>query len=134
MSDEYVVDASAVSAALVRKDAVGVAVGRLLESSVTHAPHLIDAEVGQVLRRHEYQGRIGEEVAAVGLRMMTALVDNRYEHQGWMATEAWKLRRTISFYDALYVALATRLDIPLLTSDEKLGKASGLSCRVELLG
>jgi predicted nucleic acid-binding protein len=38
----------------------------------------------------------------------------------------------MTFYDALYAALAARLDIPLLTSDERLSRAPGLPCRVEV--
>ncbi|MGV9673704.1 type II toxin-antitoxin system VapC family toxin [Nocardia sp. NPDC003482] len=132
-SKEYVVDASAISTAILRADAKGIAVAHLIESTVSHAPHLLDAEVGQVLRRHEYQGRVGEEVPIVGLRMLASMIDHRYVHHGWLATEAWKLRHSVSFYDALYVALAARLDVPLLTADQKLSKAPGLPCRVELL-
>ena len=39
----------------------------------------------------------------------------------------------MSFYDGLYVALATMLDLPLLTSDIRLTKAPGLPCRYELI-
>ncbi|MGI5220054.1 type II toxin-antitoxin system VapC family toxin [Nocardia sp. CA-290969] len=133
VNDEYVVDASAAATVLLRKDAVGAAVGRLFETALCHAPHLIDAEVGHVLRRHERRGMIDDAAAAIGLRMLGTLVDHRYSHHGWLASEAWALRHTITFYDALYVALAQRLDIPLLTCDEKLSKAPGLPCRIELV-
>ncbi|GEM33221.1 ribonuclease VapC [Nocardia neocaledoniensis NBRC 108232] len=132
-SEEFVVDASAALTALIRKDAVGTAVGRLLEATVCHAPHLIDAEVGNVLRRHERGGLITAGEAALGLRMVTTVVDNRYAQHGWLAEHAWELRHSISFYDGLYAALAARLDIPLLTADAKLAKSHGLPCRVELI-
>ncbi|WP_324191911.1 type II toxin-antitoxin system VapC family toxin [Nocardia brasiliensis] len=133
-NNEYVVDASAASTALVRKDATGIAIGKLLETSICHAPHLIDAEVGNVLRRHERRKQLSDEAAATGLRLLTTLVDERYAHHGWLAQEAWLLRHTISFYDGLYAALAARLDIPLLTADIKLSKAPGLPCAIELIG
>ncbi|MEV6320049.1 type II toxin-antitoxin system VapC family toxin [Nocardia sp. NPDC051787] len=133
MSDEMVLDASAAAEALLRKDAVGSAVAERIASSVCHSPHLIDAEVGNVLRRHERQGLINEESAITGLRLLKSMVDERYAHHGWLAIEAWALRQTVTFYDALYVALAARLDIPLLTADEKLTKAPGLPCQVELI-
>lgn len=133
MSDEYVVDASVASTAVLAKGAGGKAVQRFLESVVTHAPHLIDAEVGSVLRRHERRGLLGaDEAGPVGLRMLETIVDHRYAHHGWLASEAWKLRHNVTFYDALYAALAARLDVPLLTSDARLSRASGLPCRVEL--
>ena len=34
------------------------------------------------------------------------LIDHRYEHRGMLATAAWALRANLTFYDALYVALA----------------------------
>ncbi|MFD3705910.1 type II toxin-antitoxin system VapC family toxin [Nocardia sp. NPDC058658] len=132
-NDEYVIDASAASISLVRKDAVGKAVAKLIENSTCHAPHLIDAEVGNVLRRHERKGLIDTTTAAIGVRMMATMVDQRYALHGWLSEEAWKLRHTITFYDGLYAALAARLDIVLLTSDAKLSRAPGLPCRIELI-
>ncbi|WP_194838116.1 type II toxin-antitoxin system VapC family toxin [Nocardia sp. XZ_19_369] len=132
-SDEYVVDASAASTALLRKDGVGIAVGQLLGSTICHAPHLIDAEVGHVLRRHERGEQISDIAASRGLRLLATVIDQRYAHHGWLAAEAWLLRHTITFYDGLYVALAARLEIPLLTADVKLSKAPGLPCRIELI-
>ena len=46
---------------------------------------------------------------------------------------AWELRTNLSAYDALYVALAERLDAPLLTADARLARAPGLRCPVEVL-
>ena len=133
MSEEFVVDATAVTDALTRKDTVGVALARHITESVCHAPHLIDAEVGHVLRRVERLGQITEESAATGLRALPSLIDERYAHTGWLAGEAWRLRHTITFYDGLYVALATRLELPLLTGDVKLSKTPGLPCAVTLI-
>ena len=39
----------------------------------------------------------------------------------------------MSFYDGLYVALAEKADVPLLTADVKLSGAPGLRCRLELV-
>jgi predicted nucleic acid-binding protein len=47
---------------------------------------------------------------------------------------AWALRENFSFYDALYVALAQSLSVPLLTGDGRLSRAPGLPCAVELMG
>jgi predicted nucleic acid-binding protein len=43
------------------------------------------------------------------------------------------LRDNLSCYDALYVALATRLDLPLMTGDRRLSEAPALLCTVELI-
>jgi predicted nucleic acid-binding protein len=61
------------------------------------------------------------------------VIDHRYAHTGPIVDLAWGLRHTITFYDALYVALATVLEVPLLTADVRLSKAPGLSCAVEVL-
>lgn len=132
MSD-YVVDASAALSALGRKDAVGIAAHKRIAEATCHAPHLLDAEVGHVLRRGERAGEISEETARIALRALPEMIDYRYPHTGRVASLAWELRRTLSFYDALYVALAAVLDVPLLTGDVQLSKAPGLSCRVTLI-
>jgi predicted nucleic acid-binding protein len=72
-------------------------------------------------------------VPGIDLRMLTTMIDQRYAHHGWLSEEAWKLRHTITFYDALYAALAARLDVALLTSDAELSRAPGLPCRIELI-
>jgi predicted nucleic acid-binding protein len=53
---------------------------------------------------------------------------------GALATAAWALRSNVTFYDGLYVALAVGLAVPLLTADERLSRAPGLGCAVELVG
>lgn len=130
---EFVVDAAAVVNALGRKDAIGIALRTRITQATCHAPHLIDAEVGHVLRRGARAGDITEETALTGLRALPAMIDHRYPHGGRFAELAWDLRHTITFYDGLYVALATVLDVPLLTGDVKLSKAPGLTCQVELI-
>ncbi|GDY31434.1 type II toxin-antitoxin system VapC family toxin [Gandjariella thermophila] len=131
---EYVVDASAVVSAVGRKDAVGIAAHKRIAEATCHAPHLLDAEVGHVLRRGERRGEISEATARAGLRALSEMIDYRYPHTGGIADKAWELRHAISFYDALYVALATVLDVPLLTGDGRLGKTPGLPCEVALVG
>ena len=37
----------------------------------------------------------------------------------------WKLRHNVSAYDAAYVVLARRFDVPLLTTDGRLARAAG---------
>ncbi|MER6989918.1 hypothetical protein ABT337_09360 [Saccharopolyspora hirsuta] len=40
----------------------------------------------------------------------------------------------MSFCDALHVALAASLDVPLLTADAELSRAPKLPCKVEVVG
>ena len=102
-----------------------------LDGDVIHAPHLVDIEVTQALRRLHRAGVI-EHAVAVGAR--TALLDivsHRYPHDV-LLERIWELRANLTAYDAAYVALAEMLDLPLLTSDAGLAAAPGLRCRVEL--
>lgn len=130
---ECVVDASTLALALAGKSDGARALRARLATMRRHAPHLIDAEVGNVLRRHEREGRLSAGEATQGLRTAAVLVDHRYPHAGPLAQLAWSLRQNLSFYDALYVALAFSLELPLLTGDARLGRAPGLPCAVELV-
>jgi predicted nucleic acid-binding protein len=130
---DYVVDASALVIALGGKSAAADRLRARFPGMRRHAPHLIDAEVGNVLRRHERAGLLSGDEARVALGAVPAVVDDRYPHTGVLAERAWALRDNLSFYDALYVALATQLGIPLLTGDARLSRAPTLPCRAELV-
>jgi predicted nucleic acid-binding protein len=114
------------------KNAIGIALRTRITTTTCHAPHLIDAEVGHVLRRSVSRGELDEEEAQTGLRALDTITDHRYPHPR-LSDLAWELRNVVSFYDGLYVALATMLHLPLLTSDLRLVKAPGLPCRFELI-
>jgi len=103
-----------------------------LTETVCHAPHLIDAEVGAVLRRQVTTGAVGSDTALAALADLTGIVDARYSH-GPLSALAWSLRDNVTFYDALYVALAATLRVPLLTANARLAAAPGLPCAVEVL-
>lgn len=45
----------------------------------------------------------------------------------------WELRSNVTAHDAAHVALAERLDSPLITCDAKLAAASGARCAFELI-
>ncbi len=132
-SDQLVVDASAVADAVLRPDGVGDVARNLLAASQCHAPHLIDAELGSILRRVTLHGELGGEVAALRLTQAQQLVDVRHDLVGPLTVTAWRLRHDVTFYDALYVALAIGLDRPLLTSDAKLAVTARQHCEVLLL-
>ena len=133
MSD-CVLDASALALAVGGKSDAASQVRGRLTAGRRHAPHLIDAEVGNVLRRHERAGRLSSDEAAQGFRAAAVLIDHRYPHTGPLGQLAWTLRHNLSFYDALYVALAVSLDLPLVTADTRLSRAPELPCAVEVVG
>ncbi|HVW45290.1 MAG TPA: type II toxin-antitoxin system VapC family toxin [Amycolatopsis sp.] len=133
MTTEVVVDASAVIRVVSERTDAAAELANRLGGVAVNAPHLLDAEVGDVLRRKVLHGHLEPETAVTGLLALHRIVDARYPHVGALAQDAWELRDRVRFYDALYVALAARLDVPLLTSDVKLGKALGLPCAVEVV-
>jgi predicted nucleic acid-binding protein len=95
-------------------------------------PHLIDAEVGQALRRRVATGRLGEDSAEAALLDLARMPLRRIDHIG-LIHRAWELRHNFSFYDGLYVALAEGLDVPLVTLDRRLARAAGDATKVAVL-
>jgi predicted nucleic acid-binding protein len=133
VSDDYVLDAPALVLALIGKTGAAEVVRQRLATMRRHAPHLIDAEVGNVLRRHEQGGRISTREARAALDATRVLIDHRYPHAGPLAELAWTWRAYVSFYDALYLALAVRLGVPLMTADARLSRVPDLGCTVEVV-
>jgi predicted nucleic acid-binding protein len=129
---EVVLDASVAVLALAVRDDTVLPLHERLAAVDCVAPHLIDAEVGSVLRRRVAAGAVEATSAAAALRGLEGLVAERYPH-GPLAASAWGLRHNLTYYDALYVALAERLAIPLLTADARLARAPGLPCAVEVI-
>ena len=130
---ELVVDASALLVAVCNHDAAGEAARSLLIDKVRHAPHLIDAEVGNVLRRQERRGDLSGRAAATARLLAQRAVGVRHEHQGPLGEAAWALRHKLSFYDALYAGLAQALGVPLVTADAGLAQAAPNGVTVHLV-
>ena len=127
-----VVDASAVLEVLLCTDAGLAIAGRYLDGTHTlHAPHLLDVEVAQVLRRYVLRGELSEDRCRQALDLLAELPLRRHEH--WpLLGRIWELRLNLTAYDAAYVALAEGLRATLVTRDRKLASAPGLSAVVEL--
>lgn len=129
-----VVDASALVWATLGTTPAAAEFRRRLASEVCHAPHLIDAEAGSVLRRRVGRGELLGEAGLALLAASASLIDHRHEMTGDLAAAAWALRDNVSFYDALYATLARALECPLVTADARLLRAPALPCAVELVG
>jgi predicted nucleic acid-binding protein len=97
-----------------------------------HAPHVIDVEVVQVLRRHVRARLMTDSRAEEALEDLADLVLVRHPHDGFV-WRIWELRRNLTAYDAVYVALAEALDAPLVTCDGKVASAPGHHARVEVI-
>ena len=128
-----VVDASAVLEALLRTPSAMIVEQRLFAPGETlHAPHLIDLEVAQVVRRYATAGQITADRGRNALAHFTDFPIRRYPH-GILLPRIWELCNNLTAYDAAYVALAEALDAPLLTSDQRLATAAGHRAQIELL-
>lgn len=114
-----VIDASVVVAALLN---VHTDARKWLAHRGVLVPHLIDAEVAHVCRRRVLAGSIHPDVARRVLRRWVQWPAIRISHQPLM-DGAWSLRDNVSAYDAMYVALAQRLDATLVTLDQRLATA-----------
>jgi predicted nucleic acid-binding protein len=129
-----VLDASAAIEWLT-KSPTGTKVDRRLFSSsadTLHAPHLLDVEVAQVLRRFVREKTMTASRGEEALQDLQDLPLSRYPHD-ILIPRVWELRATLTAYDAVYVALAEVLDAPLLTCDRKIALASSHRATVEVL-
>ncbi|HEX7051375.1 MAG TPA: type II toxin-antitoxin system VapC family toxin [Longimicrobiales bacterium] len=127
-----VADASAVLEVLLRTEAAPRVETRLFSASTLHAPHLLDLEVAQVLRRYELRGELSRRRGAEALADLADLTIERYPHHLFLG-RIWELRRNVTAYDAAYIALAEALDAPLVTRDARLGRVRGHGARVEVI-
>ena len=106
---------------------------RLAEDEGHAAPHVVDVEVLSVIRRHELLGSLDATAAAQAGDDLRLWPGERFGHTS-LIPRAWELRRNVRGWDAFYVALAEALDATLLTLDERLSRAPGPRCRIEVPG
>jgi predicted nucleic acid-binding protein len=97
------------------------------------APHLLDAEVGHLLRRHVLTGVARLARARIALETFLALPIERYPH-ATLLPRAFDLRDNATVYDALYLVLAEALQAPLLTRDRRLARVPGVAAQVRVVG
>ncbi len=95
------------------------------------APHLIDVEEAQVIRRYTAAGDIDAARGSLAFMSLIELPLHRYPHD-FLMPRIWALRNNLTPYDAVYVCLAEVLDAPLLTSDRRLAAAVRKFTSVEL--
>ena len=128
-----VLDASAVVEWLFRSP-VGQKIDRRISppAESLHAPHLLDLEVTQLLRRFVRDKAITAQRAQEALDDLGDLPLSRYPHN-ILLPRVWGLRGTLTVYDAVYVALAELLDAPLLSCDRRIASAPGHHANVEVL-
>ena len=104
---------------------------RLAADADHAAPHLVDAEVLWVIQHHHRRGGLDATAAGQAVEDLRSWPGERWSHRPLLA-RAWELRSNVRGYDALYVALAEALGATLLTLDQRLARAPGITCAIEL--
>lgn len=128
-----VVDASAVIEVLLNTSSgARVAVRLFGERETLHAPHLLDVEVAQVMRRYARTGQMNTVRGFQALQDLDDFPVTRYAHQPFLP-RIWQLRDNVTACDAAYIALAEALAAPLLTRDAKLASFTDHGTRIELI-
>ena len=127
-----VVDASAMVELL-----LDTALGRRVDQQVLnvrarHAPHLLDVEVAQVLRRFSLAGQVSAERASRALDDLSAFPLRRHAHTS-LLERVFELRANATAYDAVYLALAETPGATLVTCDQALVRVPGRRAQVELV-
>lgn len=128
-----VIDASTALEVLLQTPAAAAIEDRLFRAGETfHAPHLIDLEVAQVLRRYVATGQIAATRGDDALDDWLSFTVHRYAHEP-LVKRIWEMRNKLTAYDGAYLALAEVLDAPLLTRDSRLARSSGHIALIELV-
>ncbi len=96
------------------------------------APHLMDVEVGQTLRRFTLRGEISAVRAVESFDDLAGLSIRRFAHTE-LLSRAFELRSNVTVYDGIYLALAEILNVPLLSCDAALADVPGCAATVEIL-
>ena len=124
-----VVDASAVVALLIDSGRVGTWAEAVVSDTPLAGPELVLAETSNILRRLELAGEVSRLEATSACRDLLRL-DLALFPFAPFAERIWELRGNLTAYDAWYAALAEALHCPLITLDEKLGRATGPACEI----
>lgn len=125
----YVIDASAAVEYLLRTR-LGSAVADVIGDTTLVAPELLDAEVLSAVRRGVLKGRLDLRRARMAIRDLSEWPIERLSHRE-LVRSAWEYRENVSAYDAFYLAAARVHDLPILTTDGRLSRASGLDVVVQ---
>ncbi|HET8620463.1 MAG TPA: type II toxin-antitoxin system VapC family toxin [Acidimicrobiales bacterium] len=128
-----VVDASCLYEVVADTESAEAVRARLSADTDHVAPHVIDVEVVNVIRRAHLQGVLDATAAAQAVEDLAAWPGERFGHRSLLG-RAWELRSNVRGWDAMYVALAEVLDATLVTIDRRLAAARGPRCTIEVIG
>ena len=123
------IDASVV-AAWVLPDEDGAAAASLVACAPGQAlavPFHFPAEIGNVVVTSERRGRSTPEqtrIARDGVRILSFDIDAGGFNTVWGTAHPLAIRHGLTLYDALYLELALRRNLPLATFDKELRRAA----------
>lgn len=116
---KWVVDAS-VAAKWLAPEIDSTQAEALLDDELL-APDLLFAEVGNILWKKQSRGEIDASAAQLGARWLLQVPLRIHESSSLLADAlALALRLKHPAYDCFYLALALRVDAPLMTADRRL--------------
>jgi predicted nucleic acid-binding protein len=129
-----VTDASVLAFSLLNEEALG---DRCRAALAAHEPWIAPehwtTEVLSVIRGNLLGGKITAQHAADAVGAV-ADIDPVVPLTRTLIPRIWELRSNLTTYDAAYVATAEAYGCPLLTTDARLSRASGIRCAVDVIG
>ena len=126
-----VVDSSVVVEALLQEGPRAKWAEEVLLRDSIFAPHVMPAEVANVLRRLTLNGDVPERLAATALSHLGAMRIGLAPFEPF-SERVWQLRDTVTSYDAWYIAMAESLNAELATLDARLALVPGPTCAFSL--
>jgi predicted nucleic acid-binding protein len=126
-----VLDASAAIELLINSER-GAAVREAVGSDHMHAPHLLDIEVAQVLRRFRLADVLTDDDMALAIEDLIQLRIRRHAHLP-LLPRIRELCANATAYDACYLALAEDLGATLVTCDKKMDRVPGCAARIQVV-
>lgn len=131
VTDRIVCDASAVVAALLDSGSNGQWAASQMADVDLYAPTPLPYECANIIRRQELGRTISADQAAQAHVDLLDLAVDLWPYEV-LSTRTWALRTNLSSYDAAYIALAEILAAPLVTLDQRIRRAPGITCVVSV--
>jgi len=127
-----VVDASVVAPAVADGGSDGIRYRQRLHGEQIAAPDLLRIEVLSVIRRQFHVGAIDATQAEQAVTDLLDLPLTVYPTAP-LLLRSWQLRDNLTAYDACYISLAETLDCGFLTANNRLSRAPGTRCSIEVI-
>lgn len=119
--NSLVIDSSVVVEILLRTT-LGERLASVVTSTRLIAPELIDAEVLSALRSNVLRRTLTESGAIAALENLLNWPIKRVSNFD-LTLDAWRYYQNVGPYDAFYLAVAHKTELPLITVDARLSRA-----------